>query len=129
MRFQLCKREKIHKSHVFLSLSHLLLLKNNFQVFIINYLNVIKINIIIVVECTGPVIKRIHLFGPSMGTILIGAYIIQSHFFFSSAGLGLEKYRLPMATFGASMVFRSWQRWVRYYVWYNMCQLAKKYQK
>lgn len=38
------------------------------------------------------------LFCPSVSTMWIGAYIVKSHFLFSSSCLSLEKYSFPMKT-------------------------------
>lgn len=77
--------------------------------------------------CTRKGVKKVdaHLsLGPSVRAIRIGAYVVQSHFFFSSTGLRLEKHRFSMATLRTSMVFRSWQRWIGYNIGHNVRQFA-----
>lgn len=60
-----------------------------------------------------------------MRTILICAYVIQSHLLFSASSLCLKKYGFTVPTFWTSMIFRSRQRWIRNNVRYNMRQLTE----
>ena len=60
-----------------------------------------------------------------MSAILVGAYVVQSHLFLSSASLSLEENRLSMAALGASVIFRPWQSWVRNDIRHDVGQLAK----
>lgn len=45
-----------------------------------------------------------------MRAVLVGAYIIQSHFLFSASSLSLEKDSFSMSALWARVLFRSWQR-------------------
>lgn len=67
-----------------------------------------------------------YLFCPSVAAMLICTHIIQSHFFFSSSSLCLEKYSFSMIALWAWMFFGSWQCWIRYYISDNMCQFTKE---
>ncbi|KAJ6645926.1 hypothetical protein Bhyg_01135, partial [Pseudolycoriella hygida] len=54
-----------------------------------------------------------------MGTTLVSAHIVQSHFFFCATSQSLEKYRFSVATFGTGMIFRSRQRGIVNHVRHN----------
>lgn len=49
------------------------------------------------------------LFRPPVAAIAVRTDIVQSHFFFSAAGLRLEEYSFAVVAFRAVMVFRSRQ--------------------
>lgn len=68
--------------------------------------------------------RHLRLFGPSMGAILIGAYIVQSHLLFGATGLRLKEDGLAMIALGTGVLFGARQCRVRNDVGHNVCEFA-----
>lgn len=64
------------------------------------------------------------LFGPSMGAILVGAHVVQSHFLFGTTCLRLEEDRFTMIALWAGVLFGAWQCWVGDDIGHNVGQFT-----
>lgn len=68
----------------------------------------------------------VYLFRPSVGTILIGADIVESHFLLGTSSLCLEEDSFPVAAFGTRVVFGSGKCRIRNYVRNDVRKFAIK---
>lgn len=67
---------------------------------------------------------RQFLLRPTVGAVLVGAHVVQSHLLFGATSLRLEEDRLPMGALGTSVVFGARQRGIGDHVGHNVGQFV-----
>ncbi len=65
-------------------------------------------------------------FSPTMGAAWIRADVIKPHLLFGTTGLTLEEDSFFVTTFGAGMIFSSWQCRIRNHISNNLSKLTEK---